>query len=289
MTDLPLAGNVAVVTGASRGVGKGIALQLGAAGATVYVTGRSAKPGDGPLVFGQTLPGTVGETAEAISAAGGKGIPVQLDHRDDGAVEQLFERVDREFGRLDILVNNAFYVPEALLSGKPFWEQPLSLWDDMTDVGVRSHYVSSVFGARTMVRQRRGLIINTSSPGGGHYTMTPAYGVGKVAVDRITFDTAHELRPYNVAVVSIWLGLISTERTEVAARNLEQFDISTAESPAFVGKGMVALATDPNIMAKTGTVLYSAELAGEYGFAEDDGRTPPSLRLHWGDPAAFRA
>lgn len=284
-----LAGQVAVVTGASRGVGKGVAVQLGAAGATVYVTGRSARAGDGPVVFGEALPGTVGETAEAVTAAGGKGIAVPLDHRDDAAVEALFERVEREFGRLDLLVNNAFYVPEALLSGKPFWEQPLSLWDDMTDVGVRSHYVGSVFGARMMVRQRRGLIINTSSPGGGHYTMTPAYGIGKVAVDRMTFDTAHELRPYNVAVVSIWLGLISTERTQVAARNLPQFDTSTAESPAFVGKGVAALASDPGIMARSGSVLYSAELADVYGVTEADGRKPASLRASWGDPPAFRA
>ena len=289
MTAGPLAGKIAVVTGASRGVGKGIAIEFGRAGATVYVTGRSTKAGDGPTVFNETLPGTIGETADAVSAAGGKGIAVQVDHKDDAAVEALFGRVESESGRLDVLVNNAFYVPEALLSGKPFWEQPISLWDDMIDVGLRSHYVGSMFGARMMVRQGGGLIVNTSSPGGGRYSLTPAYGIGKVGVDRMTFDTAHELRPHGVAVVSIWLGLISTERTHVAARNMEQFDISSAESTEFVGRGVAALAADSTVMQHSGSVLYSAEFAEMYGVREDDGRAPVSLRTMWGDPPRFRA
>src|SRR5438105_1884625 len=181
------AGFVAVVTGGSRGVGKGIAEELGAAGATVYVTGRSRSEGDGPVVFGSTLPGTVYATAEAITAFGGKGIAVPLDHRDDAAVEELFARVLREQGQLDLLVNNAYLVPEALFSGRPFWEMPLSVWDDMTDVGVRSHYVAAVHAARAMVRQGRGLVVNTSSPGGANFSITTAYGVGKAAVDRMAF------------------------------------------------------------------------------------------------------
>ncbi|MGE5594818.1 MAG: SDR family NAD(P)-dependent oxidoreductase [Hyphomicrobiales bacterium] len=289
MTERPLAGRVAIVTGASRGVGKGIAVGLGAAGATVYVTGRSMNPGDGPVVFNERLPGTVGDTAETIEQAGGKGIAVALDHRDDNAVEALFRRVDEEQGRLDILVNNAFLVPPELLSGLPFWEQPIRIWDDMTDVGVRSHFVCSVLGAQRMVRQNSGLIVNTSSPGGGRFSLTTAYGVGKAAVDRMTFDTAHELRPHNVAVVSIWLGLINPERTQVAARNVEQFDVSTAESPGFVGRGVAALAADPNVIRHSGEVIYSAELADLYGVREDEGRKPASLRPSWGDPPRYRA
>ena len=161
MPDQRLDHVVAIVTGASRGVGKGIALELGAAGATVYVTGRSRAGDAGPLVFDERLPGSVDATAAELTALGGRGIPVALDHRDDAAVAALFERVGHEHGRLDLLVNNAYLVPDSLLSGLPFWEMPLSLWDEMTDVGVRSHYVSAVFAAREMVRQGHGLIVNT--------------------------------------------------------------------------------------------------------------------------------
>ena len=284
-----LSDTVAIVTGASRGVGKGVALELGHAGATVYLTGRSRGPGDGPLVFDEALPGTVFETAAAVTAAGGTGIAVALDHHDDAAVEALFQRVADERGRLDVLVNNAFYVPPELLSGKPFWERPTAFWDEITDVGVRSTYVASVFGARAMVAAGRGLIVNTSSPGGGNFSMTPAYGVGKVAVDRMAFDMAHELRPHGVSVVSLWLGLISTERTHVAAKHIPAFDLSTCESPRFVGRGVVALASDPNVIEKSGQVLYSAELAQTYGFTDIAGNLPASRRPEFGDPPAFRA
>jgi NAD(P)-dependent dehydrogenase (short-subunit alcohol dehydrogenase family) len=229
----------------------------------------------------------VTQTANEVTELGGKGIGVALDHHDDAAVEALFARVKDEQGRLDILVNNAFFVPDALLLGVPFWEMPISLWDDMTAVGVRSSYVASVYAAPLMVGQRSGLIVNTSSPGGGHYTLTPTYGVGKVAVDRMAFDMAHELRQHNVAAVSIWLGLISTERTEVAAKTFEQFDISTAESPRFVGRGVAALAADPDIMSLSGEVMYSAELPERYGFTDLDGSLPPKLRSTWGDPPRF--
>lgn len=289
MAERPLDGAVAVVTGASRGVGKGIALELGAAGATVYITGRSHQDGDGPIVFGSQLPGTVQATAEEVTALGGAGIAVRLDHRDDAAVEALFARVAGERGRLDLLVNNAYFVPDALLSGRPFWEMPLGLWDDMTDVGVRSHYVAAVFAARLMVAQRTGLIVNTSSPGGANFSITPAYGVGKAAVDRMTFDMAHELRPHNVAMVSLWLGLISTERTQVAARHIPAFDISVAETPRFVGRGVVGLAADPDVMALSGQALYSAELADRYGFTDEHGQRPPSRRAQFGAPVQYRA
>jgi NAD(P)-dependent dehydrogenase (short-subunit alcohol dehydrogenase family) len=289
MPNGPLAGSVCIVTGASRGVGKGIALELGAAGATVYVTGRSRAEGDGPLVFDQRLPGTVDATAAEVTAAGGKGIPVVLDHRDDDAVKALYDRVESSEGRLDLLVNNAYLVPAELLSGLPFWELPLNVWDDMTDVGVRSTYVASVFGARMMVARGKGLIVNTSSSGGGRFSMTPAYGVGKVAVDRMAFDMAYELRSHGVAAVSIWLGLISTERTYVAAQHVPRFDISIAESPRFVGRGVVALATDPDVMSISGSVVYSAELAGRYGFTDENGKTPASRRSLFGDPPQFRA
>jgi NAD(P)-dependent dehydrogenase (short-subunit alcohol dehydrogenase family) len=289
MTQQTLDETVAIVTGASRGVGKGIALELGAAGATVYVTGRSRAGDDGPLVFDERLPGSVDATAAEVTALGGRGVAVALDHRDDDAVASLFDRVVREHGRLDVLVNNAYLVPESLLSGLPFWEMPLSLWDEMTDVGVRSHYVAAVFAARQMVRQGHGLIVNTSSPGGANFSMTTAYGTGKAAVDRMTFDMAHELRTHNVAVVALWLGLVSTERTMVAARHVPAFDLDATESPRFIGRGVAALAGDETVMSLTGQVLYSAELAGRYGFTDEHGRRPASRRSQFGEPVQYRA
>lgn len=289
MTNRRLDEQVAIVTGASRGVGKGIALELGAAGATVYVTGRSRAGDDGPLVFDEHLPGSVDATAREVSELGGHGVAVGLDHRDDDAVAALFERVVSEHGRLDLLVNNAYLVPDSLLSGLPFWEMPLSLWDEMTDVGVRSHYVAAAFAARQMVREGRGLIVNTSSPGGANFSMTTAYGAGKAAVDRMTFDMAHELRPHNVAVVALWLGLVSTERTLVAARHVPAFDINATETPRFIGRGVVALASDDEMMSLTGKVLYSAELPDRYGFTDEHGGRPASRRSQFGDPIQYRA
>jgi len=158
-----LDGAVAIVTGASRGIGKGCAIELGAAGATVYVTGRTVEEGAHPL------PGTVAATAQEVDAAGGRGIAVPCDHRDDDAVRALFARVASEQGRLDVLVNNAFLIPKELTSGKPFWKVPLSNWDDMIDVGTRSAYVASALAAEAMVTQGRGLIVNISSSGATEY------------------------------------------------------------------------------------------------------------------------
>ena len=182
-----LVGKVAIVTGASRGIGKGCALELGAAGATVYVTARSVTEADHPL------PGTIGATAREVDDAGGTGVAVALDHRDDAAVEALFARVLDEHGRVDVLVNNAFIVTDELTSGLPFWQVPISNWDDMIDVGTRSAYVASVFAARAMVAAGSGLIANISSSGAEEYAWQVAYGVGKCALDRVTADTAHEL------------------------------------------------------------------------------------------------
>jgi NAD(P)-dependent dehydrogenase (short-subunit alcohol dehydrogenase family) len=273
-----LAGKVAVVTGASRGVGRGVALALGEQGATVYITGRTAKEGE------HHLPGTVFSTAKEVDARGGKGIPVVCDHRDDAAVEALFERVGSERGRLDLLVNNAFIVHPDLVRRGNFWEKPLSMWD-MVDVGLRSHYVASVFAARIMVEQRSGLIVNTSSPGGGRYSMAVAYGVGKAGVDRLAIDMAHELRPYNVAALSLWLGLVTTEGTRaIFARHPERLEAAPTESAQFTGRIIAALLADPGIMRRTGRVYIGAELAREYGVTDIDGSSPISRRAELGGP-----
>jgi dehydrogenase/reductase SDR family member 1 len=273
----PLEGRVAVVTGASRGIGKGCALELGAAGATVYVTARSVREDDHPL------PGTIGATADEVTAAGGTGVAVALDHRDDDAVEALFQRVLDDHGRLDVLVNNAFIVTDELTSGKPFWEVPVSNWDDMIDIGTRSAYVASVFAARAMVDAGAGLIVNVSSSGAEEYAWQVAYGVGKCALDRITADTAHELAPHGVSVVSVWPGFVRTERIDlgVAAGLLpESLDLSTSESPRFVGRAVVALATDPDVARWTGRAVPARDLADEYGFTDVDGRLPAGPLRH---------
>jgi NAD(P)-dependent dehydrogenase (short-subunit alcohol dehydrogenase family) len=276
-----LAGKVAIVTGASRGIGKGIALELGAAGATVYVTARSTSEDDHPL------PGTIGATAQEVDAigadSGGRGIAVALDHRDDAAVEALFDRVLAEHGRLDVLVNNAFIVTDQLTSGLPFWEADLSNWDDMIDVGTRSAYVASVFAARAMVQAHAGLIVNVSSSGAEEYAWQVAYGVGKCALDRITADTAHELRSHGVSVVSVWPGFVRTERIDVgAAMGLlpDSLDLSTSESPRFMGRAVVALAADPDVARWTGTAVSARDLADEYGFTDVDGNLPAGPLRH---------
>jgi len=272
-----LDGTVAVVTGASRGIGKGCALELGAAGATVYVTARSTSESDHPL------PGTIGATAKEIDALGGTGVAVALDHRDDAAVEAMFTRVLDERGRIDVLVNNAFIVTNELTSGLPFWEVPISNWDDMIDVGTRSAYVASVFAARAMVAAGSGLIANISSSGAEEYAWQVAYGVGKCALDRITADTAHELAPFGVSVVSLWPGFVRTERIDmgVAAGLLpETLDLSTSESPRFTGRAVVALATDPGVARWSGRAVAARDLADEYGFTDVDGGLPAGPLRH---------
>ncbi len=272
-----LEGQVAIVTGASRGIGKGIALELGAAGATVYVTARSTTEADHPL------PGTIGATAQEVDAIGGTGIAVALDHRDDDAVEALFDRVLTEHGRIDVLVNNAFIVTDQLTSGLPFWEADLSNWDDMIDVGTRSAYVASVFAARAMVKAGRGVIVNVSSSGAEEYAWQVAYGVGKCALDRITADTAHELASHGVSVVSVWPGFVRTERIDVgAAAGLlpASLDLSTSESPRFMGRAVVALVTDPGVARWSGHAVSARELADEFGFTDVDGKLPAGPLRH---------
>jgi dehydrogenase/reductase SDR family protein 1 len=268
MSPPPLAGKVAIVTGATRGVGKGCALELGAAGAVVYVTGRSVAPGDSPL------PGTLGDTTKEIIDAGGEAVGVRCDHRNDEEVETLFARVLDERGQLDILVNSACSIPDEIVSKRPFWELPISNWDDLLDVGTRSAYVASLYAAKIMVPRRSGLIVNISSSGAVEYAWHVAYGVGKAALDRLTADAAHELAPHGVAVVSLWPGLVRTERVELARAAGFAMNLDGAESQRFTGRAVVALASDPEVLARTGKAFASRELADAYGFADIDGSLP---------------
>lgn len=274
---------IVVVTGASRGAGKGIALALGETGATVYVTGRTRSEGDSPL------PGTVFATAEEITRRGGHGVPVVLDHGDDAQVESFFAGLRDEHGRLDILVNNALAVPDGLTEKGPFWEKPLTLLD-LLDVGMRSSYVATYYAAPLLVANGAGLVVNTSSFGGTCYMHGPAYGAGKAAVDKMAHDMAVDFRPWNVAVVSIWMGLLATERTLAAfAANPGAYDglAATAESPEFTGRVIDALARDPKLMDRTGRVLIGAEIAQELGVEDTRGQQPPSHRPFLGNPTVF--
>ena len=272
-----LDGKIAVVTGASRGIGKGIALELGVAGATVYVTGRTVDEAGAPL------PGTVGATAEEVTQLGGHGIPVPCDHGEDEQIEALFARVREEQGRIDILVNNVFTAPEQSIFGGSFWDHPASLWDDLFHVGCRAHYIASHAVAPMMVERKEGLIINISSFAGAAYVFNVVYGVGKAAVDRMAKDMAVELAPHQVTCVSFWPGVVRTERMEEMVKtDAVPFTIDKAETPRFTGRGVVALATDPKRLEKTGQALIVYEMAREYGFRDVDGNLPGELKEQMG-------
>jgi NAD(P)-dependent dehydrogenase (short-subunit alcohol dehydrogenase family) len=274
---------VAVVTGASRGAGRGIALALGATGTTVYVTGRTREEGDAPL------PGTVQATAQAVTAAGGRGVAVFCDHSDDTQVARLFDQVGEEQGRLDILVNNATQLHDALTQAGPFWEKPLSL-TDIWGVGMRSYYTASWYAAPLLLANGRGLVVNTSSFGGRIYMHGPAYGAGKAAVDKMAHDMAVDFAPHNVAVVSIWMGLLLTERTRaVMAAEPDKYAqlAETCEHPEFTGRIIEALYSDPNCMDKSGKVWIGAELGAEYGIKDVNGRQPTSHRAFFGETTSY--
>jgi len=281
------AGKIAIVTGASRGAGKGIAIALGRHGCTVYVTGRSRQAGD------HALPGTIYETAEAVTAAGGRGVPVRCDHADDTEVEAVFARVEKEHGRLDILVNNAAAIHDELTDPGGFWEKPLKL-AGLIDVGVRSGYVASWHAVQMMVRQNSGLIVFTSASGAAHYSMGPAYGAHKASMDKMAFDMASDLRHAgkSVAVVSIWMGALLTDRLKaIIASNQEKYGHldGRCETPEFTGEVIWALCNDPDLQALSGSTLVGAQIARDYGITDAGGRVPATAQeLHPGlKPLAF--
>lgn len=272
-----LAERVALVTGASKNIGKGIALEVAASGATTYLTARTLTDAPGQL-------GSLERTASEIEAFGGRAIPIACDHADDAQVDAVFDRIARDEGRLDLVVNVASPDFSAMV-GVPFWERPL---EDMTrclEIGPRSNYVTTTLAARRfMIPQRAGVVLNVSSHGAESYLLSVAYGAGKAAIDRITRDTAFELKPHGIAVVSLWPGLVLTEGLlanttvdEDGRRLLHGLDIGFGESPKFNGKAVVALASDADILGRTGGSYRSSRLAREYGFTEDDGSLPPEL------------
>ena len=282
-----LEGKVTLVTGATRGLGKGIAIGLGEAGATVYITGRSLDSSNS----GDDITGSLAETQFAVEEAGGVCIPIQVDHSDDEQVRLLFDRIQEEQGHLDLLVNNAYSGVRALgdAHGKPFWDFEPSFWDACNNVGLRSHYVASIFAARMMTQRKQGLICTISSWGGLSYIFGVPYGAGKAACDRLAADMAVELKPHNVASLSIWPGIVGTEyltRFAAEANDSNAADPQSSairegynwETPLLTGRVIAALAADPTVMRRTGRVQVVAELAQHYGLVDQNGECPASLR-----------
>jgi NAD(P)-dependent dehydrogenase (short-subunit alcohol dehydrogenase family) len=300
-----LAGRVALVTGASRGVGKGVAIGLGEQGATVYVTARTlSSPGE--------LPGTAEQTAREITDAGGKGIALQCDHADDSQVDEVVRRIERDAGGLDILVNNVYPAPGILPTagpkmpgGAPFWQTPVDEgWAAAFTLGVRGHYVMTQ-KAMPLLLKRSGLVVNISSPGNYTYLVSTMYGMGKAANERMMVQMAMELEEYPVSIMTLWPGVVRTEFTggaieqdpewlrqllsmswanipgavdELAQLPREKI-LELTETPVFSGRAVAALATDPNVKLKSGRVLSVVGLANEFGFTDVDGTVPDGLRL----------
>lgn len=280
--------DVAVVTGASRGVGRGIAISLGAAGMTVYITGRSATESNAKL-RGQILSGTLEETAEAITEAGGKGIAVACDHAIDEHVRQFFARVEREQGHLDLLVNNAAFLHENLIDPGPFWSKPIDMVE-MLNVGLRSSYIAGYYAAPLLLKAPRGLVAFTSSFGADCYMHGPAYGAQKAGADKMAFDMAADFDGTNVATASLWLGPQRTERSAIAAvERADKYEsiMANAETPEFNGRVILEMLNDPELNHLSGQTLITAELAAKYGITDQEGRKPVSFRKILGEPRQF--
>ncbi len=287
-----LENTVALVTGASRGIGKGVALELGSLGATVYVTGRTVQAEDNPLG------GTVSATAAEIDELGGVGIAVRCDHGNDDDVKALFDQIAKDHGGLDILVNNACSAQDMERHiGKLAWQQPLAAWDEVHQVGLRSAYVASVSACPHMVEKQSGLIVNISSMGAVSYLHSVAYGTAKAGLDKMAADLCHELTPHNVTIVSLWPGLVRTElilsqcREKADGGGMEMvlprhtgdegpeqaIDLIISESPRFTGMAVAALYQDENRLQRSGGAYACAALALEYGYLDIDGNQPPVI------------
>jgi len=267
--DKRLKGKVAVVTGASRGIGKGIAIALGEQGATVYVTGRSR--GEEGL--------TIDVAAREVSAAGGEGRAIACDHGDDASIEALFAAIARETDHIDYLVNNVYTIPDPPAWDGGFWEHPIRIWDDQVGIGLRSHYVASWHAARALFAAGPGAaIVNVSSPGGQQYLYSASYGAGKAGLDRLSADMAVELAPKGVACISLYPGSVATEfvRSVAEARGR---DVSDSQTPLFVGRATVALLTASDLMDRSGSIQWVEDLAEEFDVVDEAGRRPPGYRL----------
>jgi NAD(P)-dependent dehydrogenase (short-subunit alcohol dehydrogenase family) len=275
----PLKGNVAVVAGATRGAGRGIACMLGEAGATVYCTGRSVR--GKPATGGR--PETIEETAEMVSARGGVGIYAQVDHTVEEQVQALFQRVRAEQGHLDLLVNDVWGGDELTEWDKPFWEHSLQNGLLMLQRAVLSHIITSHTGVPLMLPRRQGLVIEITDGDGFGYRGNLFYDIAKVSAIRLAFAMSVELRPHNVTALALTPGYLRSEAMldgfGVTEANWQEAvkrdpDFARSETPFYIGRAVAALAADPNVIAKSGRALSSGKLAAEYGFTDVDGRQP---------------
>jgi NAD(P)-dependent dehydrogenase (short-subunit alcohol dehydrogenase family) len=293
-THFDLRGTIALVTGASRGAGRGIAIELGAAGATVYVTGRTTRS-DQPDTYAEVLeaskldvmPGNIDDTAEEVTRQGGDAIAVRCDHTNPADVASLFERIERCHGRLDLLVNNAWGGHESFDGEfhQPFWKRPLAEWDAMMDRGLRNHWLASRHAAPLMIRQGQGLIVSTTFWDRDRYlTGNLIYDLAKAGINRLALGMAEELRDHGVASVAVSPGWMRTELVLAAHDTDEEHwtkrtELARTESPRYLGRAVVALACDPNVHERTGSVVRVGDLAKHYGFVDVDGRRIPPFEL----------
>ena len=259
-----LSGRVAVVTGASRGIGRGAAIALGELGATVYVTGRTT--GDGEL--------TIDTTARLVDEAGGTGIAVQADHGVDADIERLFDVVRERSGKLHVLVNNVYKIPDPPAWGGGFWEHPLSIWDDQVGIGLRAHYIASWYAAPLLFAGGPGgAIVNVSSPGGQGYIYSASYGTGKAGLDRLSADMAIELEPKGIACCSVYPGSVATEFIKEWA-DRQGKDLSQSQTTLGVGRAIAVLVTAPDLMERSGTIQWVEDLAADFDVVDEHGNRP---------------
>lgn len=268
-------GKVCLVTGASRGVGRGVALGLAEAGAIVHITGRTLRDREHPE--GLDRGGSLASVVEAAKSYSGKVTAHRVDHSRDEETEGIVREVIDTEGRIDVLVNSAWGGYERMVEGNrfswvdPLWQQPMWRWDAMMDVGVRSAYCGIRIAAETMAQQRSGLIVNISFWAAQKFMQNVVYGVSKAAMDKMSADVAAQMREFGVAAVSLYPGLV---RTEDVMKNKEYFDMSNSESMEFQGRAVAGLAADPLLMEKSGRIFTTADLALEYGFKDIDGYQP---------------
>jgi dehydrogenase/reductase SDR family member 1 len=258
-------GKIAVVTGASRGIGKGIAIALGEKGCTVYVTGRTTGAGER----------TIDTTARLVTAAGGVGRAIRCDHGNDADIAAAFARIGDEVGHIDYLINNVYKIPSPPAWGGGFWDHPIQIWDDQVGIGLRAHYVASWHAAPLLFKSGPGAaILNVSSPGGQSYHFSSSYGAGKAGLDRLTADMAIELKPKGIAAVVLYPGSVSTEFIQDAAK-ARGMDLSQSQTPLFVGRAAVALLTARDLMARSGSIQWVEDLAEEFNILDENDRRPP--------------
>ncbi|MFZ2174167.1 MAG: SDR family oxidoreductase [Rhodococcus sp. (in: high G+C Gram-positive bacteria)] len=284
--DTPLAGRVALVAGATRGAGRGIAVQLGAAGATVYVTGRSTRAQPSEM----KRPETIEETAELVDAAGGRGIAIQVDHLVPNEVHALVARIHAEQGALHVLVND-IWGATAIEWDRTVWESSLEVGLRYLRLGVETHAITSHFAIPLLIESPGGLVVEvtdgTADYNANHYRVSFFYDLAKASVNRMAFALAHELPPHGATAVSVtpgWLRSemmldefgVTEENWRDATERIPHFAIS--ESPAFVGRAVAALAQDPDVARWNGKSLSSGELAKVYGFTDVDGSRPDCWR-----------